>query len=66
LGYPLVEFVLRYPSGPDVRVLVYYVTLCGASGGGSVGFTATNGTVTGFFYLAPAGNVLFEFNGPRE
>jgi hypothetical protein len=65
LGYPVVEFVLRYPSGPDVRVLVYYETLCGARGGGPIGFTATNGTVTGFFYLGSAGNVLFDFTGPE-
>jgi hypothetical protein len=65
MGYQIDEFVLRYHSGPDVRILVYYGTLCGAPSGPSAGLVATNGTVTGYIYLSSPGNALFDFSNMR-
>jgi hypothetical protein len=65
MGYQIDEFVLRYHSGPDVRLLVYYGTLCGVPGGPSAGLVATNGTVTGYFYLSSPDNALFDFSNMR-
>jgi hypothetical protein len=63
---PAAEFVFRYSSGPDVSILMSYLSICGPPDTGKTGFTATNGTISGYFSADTTSSmVLFQFNGPR-